>query len=125
MRRRVASPFRSWLGVLASLVVILAARVSLAEMRREGSWPADDQERVSFSAAGMARAEVIRQLADKAGWSVVVDSPAPGTVDVRVKEQPAARVLELILGSGDFVARREGSLISIARSPDATPSLAS
>jgi len=118
MPRAASTLLRGSLALLLVLAVMLGnARLSLADMRREGDWPAENQELVSFSAAGLPRAEAIQRLADKVGWSVVVDSPSPGNVDVRVTKQPAARVLELLLGSGDFIARRQSSLVSITRRP--------
>ncbi|HET6150832.1 MAG TPA: hypothetical protein VFH68_25065 [Polyangia bacterium] len=86
-------------------------------MRRTGTWPADtvNRELVTLSAQGLPRAEAIRRLADKAGWSVVVVQGATsGIVDVQVKKQPAAKVLELILADGSYLAHRDGDLIAIA-----------
>jgi hypothetical protein len=105
---------RAFFAVLAGACVVMAsASNAFAEVHREGTWPADDKELVSLSVDGLPRAEAVRRLADKAGWSIVVETSGTGTVDVRVKQQPAAKVLELILGEGDYVARRDGSLVSI------------
>jgi hypothetical protein len=94
--------------------VALACGAAFASVRRTGSWPAIDHELVSFSAEHLPRAEAIRRLADKAGWGVVVQGAASGTVDVQVTRQPAAKVLELILGDGSYLAKRDGNLVSIA-----------
>ncbi len=112
----------------AALLAVAAASPApaRASLRRDGVWPqtgaGSPAELVSLSAHGVPRAEAIRLLAEKAGWSVVLDGPAPGTVDVDVERQPATSVLELILGQSDYVARREGALVSIR--PDAPGALA-
>ena len=100
-------------ALLGACLVLASASHASADLRREGTWPADDKELVSLSVDGLPRAEAVRRLADKVGWSIVVETSGTGTVDVRVKQQPAAKVLELILGDGDYVARRDGSLVSV------------
>ncbi|MET0341721.1 MAG: polymer-forming cytoskeletal protein [Polyangiales bacterium] len=91
----------------------------LSELRREGAWPSD--ERVTLKVEAMPRAEAIRKLADAVGWSVIVRGVGNEPVDVRVVKQPAARVLELILAGEPFVARRDGTMIAIARAADVAP----
>ena len=115
-------------GPLAARVLLLGLALALpigearAEVRREGAWPGDDQELVSLSIEGVSRAEAIRRLADAADWSVVVHGALAGTVDVQVKDQPAGRVLELILTGEPYVAQREGKMVAIAPArPSARP----
>lgn len=104
-----------------TLTLLLAwAGAALGEVTREGQWP-DDDPVVSLSVQSTPRAEAIRQLADKAGWSVVLQAPASEPVDVHVKDQPAAKILELLLSEGRWVARRDGALISIARAAGPAP----
>jgi len=95
------------------LAVALACDVASASVRRSGAWPTIDHELVTLSAEHLPRAEAIRRLADKAGWSVVVQGAASGTVEVRVSKQPAVKVLELILGDGNYRVNRDGNLVSI------------
>lgn len=103
-----------------ALLALLATPVAEAQVRRDGAWPSDE-ERVTLSASGVSRAEAIQLLADKAGWSIVAHGLGKDTVDLRVKRQPAAQVLSLILADGSYVARRDGDMISVAPSGDAVP----
>lgn len=87
-------------------------------VRQEGSWPIDE-ERVTVALEQVSRIDAVRKLADAAGWSVVVSGVDSDLVDVRVKHQPAARVLDRILAGKSYVATRDGNLISIFRArPD-------
>jgi hypothetical protein len=114
------------LAVALLVVAVAFPMPARGRLRRDGGWPQSEAgtpaELVSLSAHGVPRAEAVRLLAEKAGWSVVLDGPAPGTVDVEVVRQPAASVLGLILGQSDYVARREGTLVSIR--PDAPRAVA-
>lgn len=87
-------------------------------VRHEGSWPVDD-ERITLALAQVSRSDAIRRLADAAGWSVIVSGVDNELIDVRVKNQPAPRVLDRILAGRSYVASRDGDLISISRArPD-------
>lgn len=101
-------------GVLAALSALSLSSASLAEVRRKGSWP-DKDKLVSLELRRVPRDEAIKKLAEAAGWSVVVHAPNGDPVDVRVKDQPAGKVLDLLLLDSSYEARRDGSLISIAR----------
>jgi hypothetical protein len=114
MARARSARVRGVGAVALGVAVALAGGSSVAGVRRSGTWPPVARELVTFSAQGLPRAQAIRRLADKAGWSVVVQGATSGTVDVQVTRQPAAKVLELILGDRDYLARRDGDLISIA-----------
>ena len=120
---------RTVLFALVALALAASAGIASAEVRREGSWPASDK-RVSLSLKDQPRAEAIKQLAEKAGWGVVVELPAGAPLDLQVRDQDAAKVLELLLTDGQYVAKRDGSLIAIsldhagAASPAAAPSAA-
>jgi hypothetical protein len=100
----------------ASLAVAFPAD---ARVKREGSWP-DANKPVSLDVKNTPRNEALRQLADAAGWSLVVRGSAVSTelVDLHVKQQPAAKVLELLLDDEDYVAKRDGTLVSIVRDDD-------
>ena len=108
----------AWLGWV--LLLLFFARTAHADVRLEGAWPEADKS-ISLDADHMRRAEVVKRLADAAGWSLVMstsDDPE-GRVDIHVKDQPAAKVLSLVLSEGKFVAKREGNLI-LLRTDDGT-----
>jgi cytoskeletal protein CcmA (bactofilin family) len=100
-------------AVLIAIAVMIAAADGRADVQREGTWPENDKL-VTLTFQETPRAEAVRRLAKEAGWSVVVEGTAPGTVDVQVTKQPPSKVLDLILAGGDYRARRDGALISIA-----------
>lgn len=106
--------FRRTLGLAALLTLSLVAVSASAEIVKEGSWPASERK-VTLSVDSLPRSEAVKRLADKAGWSVVIDSPSATSVDVHVKDQPADKVLEILLSDGRYVAKRDGTLISIAK----------
>ena len=115
MSRAQSARVRGVGAAALGVAVALACGPTQASVRRTGTWPSPDRELVTFSAQGLSRAEAIRRLADKAGWSVVVVQGATaGTVDVHVTKQPAVKVLELILGDRGYLVRRDGDLVSIA-----------
>jgi hypothetical protein len=112
------------IGIAGALV--LAANSAHASVKLEGTWP-DNDKTISIDASGLARSEAVRKIADAAGWSVVVHAPAGDPIDLHVKNQPAAKVLDLVLDDAAYVAKRDGSLISIERqteTPAATTSAA-
>jgi len=104
------------LFVLSSL--LLCAGSAGAEVVRKGNWPAEDPK-VTLNVDNLPRAEALKRLADKAGWSVVIDSPPSSPVTMQLKDQPASKVLDLLLSDARYVATRDGTLINIARDPDA------
>lgn len=110
------------LVVVALLASVTPCATVLAQVRREGEWPSD-AERVTLVLEGVSRAQAVRLLADKVGWSVVAHGIGEDAVDVRVRNQPAARVLELILAGSarPFVAQRDGNMIAIAPQTDTGP----
>lgn len=89
-----------------------------AEVRRTGAWPHD--ETISLSARGVSRAEAVGRLAEQANWSLVSGDLGNETVYVDVKDQPATKVLELLLADARYVAHRDNRLVSIER--ESTPS---
>jgi len=103
--------------ILTALAVLCLASSAGAEVVREGNWP-DEDPKISLSVKGTPRAEAVKRLAQKAGWSVVIEAPSSTPVDVEVKDQPAGKVLELLLSDARYVAKRDGNLISIARAPE-------
>ncbi|MBI3204996.1 MAG: hypothetical protein HYZ29_25895 [Myxococcales bacterium] len=99
--------------ILTGIAVLCLAGTAAAEVSRQGEWPAEEKK-VSLSVKQLPRAEAVKQLAQKAGWSVLIEAPSTAPVDVEVKDQPADKVLELLLTDGHYVAKRDGTLISIA-----------
>jgi hypothetical protein len=97
-------------GVFVALSV--ATSLGVAAVRHDGAWPASEKT-VSLKLDHVARAEAVRKLADLAGWSLVVHAPEGDAVDVSVKDQPPGKVLDLLLDDRAYVAKRDGSLISI------------
>lgn len=98
--------------VMACLIAVSAG--AAAAVRKQGVWPAKERV-VSLDARGVSRSEALQKLADAAGWSIVVHAPPGDPVDLRVKNQPAATILEMLLEDADYVANRQGDLISISR----------
>ncbi|AKT36357.1 polymer-forming cytoskeletal protein [Chondromyces crocatus] len=111
---------RGWAtrGLGACAVAALGLSVSgvaSATVHREGAWP-DSDETVSLELQNVPRSEALKRLARAAGWSVIVNAPASAPVDLHVTAQPAGKVLDLLLADGEYVARRDGSLIAITPS---------
>jgi hypothetical protein len=117
------TPAARALRVLGALLVmaVLASLTSVAgaTVRHAGSWPAHDPL-VTLSIDNEPRTEAVAKLADKAGWSVVDSAPSDALVSVHVKGAPASKVLDLLLSGGDYVAERDGNLISITRATPAS-----
>lgn len=108
-----------WLAVGFGLFCIsLAAQPAHADVRRTGVWPDQNSEIVSLTFEG-PRSKALRALASAAGWSII-DNPGSATfagagdmVNVFVTDQPAAKVLDLLLSDGDYVVKRDGKLLSV------------
>jgi hypothetical protein len=103
-------------SLLTALALLLVTSSAIAEVVRSGDWPAD--EKVTLSVAKLPRAEAIQRLAEKAGWSVVVEELPGSAVDVAVKDQPAVKVLEILLSDGRYSAKRDGKLVHIQKLAD-------
>lgn len=104
-----------WAGSISAAAVALAMAPSVAraEVRREGAWPASDPA-VTLDLDGVPRGEALNRLAKAAGWSIVVTAPAGDPVNLHVANQPADKVLDLLLTDGRYVVRRDASLLAIA-----------
>jgi hypothetical protein len=98
--------------------VVALTGVASGAVRHEGQWPSTDKP-VTLEVHGASRPDAVQKLAEAAGWSVVTRSLDGDAVDVHVRGQPAGKVLDLILGDGSYVARRDGDLVSIERDPSA------
>lgn len=97
-------------------LLALAAVPAHADMRREGEWPDDASERVSLAVDG-TRSEALRRLADAAGWSIVGSALKDEPVNVHVTDQPAGKVLALLLGDGNYLVKRDDKLLAISSAP--------
>ncbi len=115
MNRPLSARYAPFIVCFAKLLLLVTS-TALADVRFEGDWP-DADEKVSLDARRLPRSEAVRKVAEAMKWSVVLHSPSSETVDLQVKKQPATKVLALLLTDGDYVARREGSLINIERAP--------
>ncbi len=104
-----------WLLTHALLLIAVTAS---AEVKREGAWPEGDKK-VTLDLDGAPRGLAIRKLAEAAGWSLVVQTPfgadAGDHIDVHVKDQPATKVLDLVLPEDGWIAKRDGTLVSLRR----------
>ncbi len=104
---------------LSSFVLVvglsLAAATSFANVRTAGDWPKDDKHvTVKIDAQ---RAEAVKQLAEAAGWNIVVPDKLGGgteSLHVAVKDESPLAVLEALLESGDFTATRHGKLVVVS-----------
>ena len=107
-----------WAGRIGiATALMFAANSAHASVKLEGTWP-DSEKNISIDASGLARSEAVRKIADAAGWSIVVHAPSGDPIDLHVKNQPASKVLDLVLDDASYVARRDGALISIERQTD-------
>jgi hypothetical protein len=115
-----------WVVCAFGLVTSLLSATALAEVKHEGAWPLE-LKHVSID-GHLGRTDAVMRIAKEAGWSVVlrgVDDGKP--MDVHLYDQPADKALDVVLGDGDFVAKRDGTLItitSVAAPPPAAPSAA-
>ncbi len=105
----------AWFGVLAlvsGLAALWQPRAAQAEVRLEGEWK--DAPKVTLEASGVTRREALKRLAEQASWSLVVRGPVDDLVDVHIKDQPADKVLAVLLADGEWVAKNDGGIVSIA-----------
>lgn len=98
---------------IVALGMLLVTGVGLGNVKKTGEWPEHDKL-VSLDADHVSRSEAVKKLADQAGWSVVLRAPDTTPVDVHVKDADPAKVLGVLLDDQDFVAERDGNLITIA-----------
>lgn len=115
---RRTSATRALRALEVLLVVALVQGLAHAAVRHAGHWPTHDPL-VTLSLNQQPCSKAIAELADKAGWSIVDRAPSSAPVTVHVKSAPASKVLDMLLSDGDYVARRNGNLISIARAAPA------
>jgi hypothetical protein len=107
-------------GVLGAAVAVSAlAGTAHATVKHEGVWPATDKT-ISIDGEGLSRDQAIKKIAELAGWSVLVKLKDAGEpLALHVKDQPASKILDLVLSDGDYVVKRDGSIVSIRPMTDA------
>lgn len=116
---RIARIFSGSAG--ATLLAVALAGDARAEVERRGDWSADPV--VDLDVSDVTRAEALRLVAKEAGLSLVTEELPPGTIDLAIDDQPFGRIVEAILTGGDYVVKREGTLVHVAprRDGDAKP----
>lgn len=103
---------------VASLALVAALSLGVpssaaAAVRLEGEWK--ETPKVSLDLVNVSRGEAINRVAEKAGLSVVAGDVASDLVHLRIQDQPVDKVLAVLLGDGDWIAKRDGTLVTIAR----------
>jgi hypothetical protein len=81
-------------------------------VHREGAWPSEEKS-VTLDLDHVPRNTALQKLAEAAEWSIVTKGVDTDPIDVHVKNQPATKVLDIVLEDGSFIANRDGTLISI------------
>ncbi len=120
----VRLPAFSWRRAIAPLLVSAVVSAALthsavahAAVTHAGSWPAQEKP-VSVDIHAATRAVALDELADAAGWSLVVrDTAPPGpAIDLHIVKQAPGKVLDLILEDvpGGYTATRDGSIVSLS-----------
>lgn len=104
------------LALLCTLTAVPS--IASADVRLDGTWPAESPK-VSLDATRVSRSEALKQLAEKASWSLVVKGAGDDLVDVHIKDQPADKVLAVLLADGNWVANNDGGIVSIAQATGA------
>jgi hypothetical protein len=102
------------IGVFALLGTLALSGPAEASLRKAGTWP-KEEKKVSLDVKHVSVDEALEQLADKAGWSLVIPEPLGGTVTLHVRDERADRVLEAIFAEGDIVATRDGGILRVAK----------
>ncbi|HTQ41805.1 MAG TPA: polymer-forming cytoskeletal protein [Polyangiaceae bacterium] len=105
----------SFLAAAFAAASLAVASPADAHVKRQGAWP-DADKPVTLDLQKTPRDEALRKVADAAGWSLVVKANLPQKlVDLHLKQQPAGKVLDLLLDDedDDYVAKRDGTLVVI------------
>jgi hypothetical protein len=120
----IRSSLASRLAVTGILAVALAtgtARRAYADVEHAGAWPTAEQEKkVSLALDHVSQREALTKLAEAAGWNLVLRMNDEGEkIDLHVKDESPAKVLDIILDGGSWLAKRDGNLVSIRTAADA------
>jgi hypothetical protein len=99
--------------------LLLLATTGHAAVRKTGTWP-EKETRISIELDKAPLPVALRKVAEKAQWSLVLpDATLDGTVTVAVKDQPADKVLEMLVPENVALhAHREGSMVRFTAEPE-------
>lgn len=117
---------KTLLCTLMTLVAVWIASTgtAVAAVRFDGTWP-DADRAVSLRAEQVTRQQALHLLGEATGWSILAADVDDDVLDLAIKDQPAAKVLDMILSDADYVANRDGDRVTVARgalaATDSTP----
>ncbi len=72
-------------------------------------------KKVTASFADVPVDKALRQIADAAGWSIVLPPGLRGAVNANFKATPAEEALKAVLAQAGLSASRDGSIVTVAR----------
>lgn len=106
-------------NMLGAFLLLMSTQVEAA-VRKTGTWPEKDP-RISLELEKAPLAIALRTVCEKAHWSLVLqDANLEGTVTLSVKDEPAAKVLEMLVPEQVALhAHREDNLVRLTA--DAAP----
>ena len=110
---------RSLVSCAAFALAVAFAQEVRADVTFEGAW--DLSKNVTLDLQGVTRGEALRALAKEAGLSVVAPDLGADKLDLHIEDQPADKVLGVLLSDGAWVAKREGTLVTIKPAPTLNP----
>lgn len=116
---RLRRSIHAILAGCALVTTLFAHGPAQAEIRREGTWP-EKEAPVTLSLTATPRNEAVRKVAAAAGWSLLFKAPPGDPVDLQVTDQPASKVIDLLLADGVYRARRDGDLVALEKIDETT-----
>jgi len=106
-----------WMSTLAFCFAWIAlSGPASAAVRFDGIW-GDGDRLVSLRADHVSRQQALELLTQATGWSFASPDLGDDKVDLAIRDQPAAKVLEMILSDRDYVANLDGERVTIALAP--------
>jgi len=96
-------------------VTVAPATVAVAETPVLSGFEAPSGKKVTADFKDAAVDKALRQIADAAGWSLVLPPGLRGAVNAHFKNTPAEDALKAVLSQANLSAVREGSLVTVAR----------
>ncbi len=105
---------KGWIVACAlSLAGLFTPSSASAEVRMDGAWDGADPA-VSLHADQVTRQQALKLLSEASGWSIVARDLGDERVDLTIRDQPASKVLGMILSDQAYVAVRDGDRLSVA-----------